>query len=162
MTNVLAWLISLVFASIAFRRTWEFRAGRNRDALERYRDKSKPAFNRHSPLVMPYVSAVVIVVLLLGALAYIQGWPGSNPTRADGYVVVAIAGSLFAFFGFATIATYRPPKWLVPGWLLADDEQSGYVRPEPDWFDRLWLLIGYGLVGVAFLTVIYGVTTIAG
>jgi len=139
---------------LTFRRGVEFRSGSSRELTDRYRDRTKPAMYRNTPLVYPFVSGLFLALLVLGAAAFVLGWPGETPSRADALILVALFGLSLVFLGYTPILMYRPPRWLVPNWLAAEDVEIGWIPPEPDWFDRFVVGAGVLTIGVGFLSVV--------
>lgn len=151
----IAWVGLTVFSVLSLRRGLEFRRGSNRGLLGLYRSTTSPIVYRQLPLVLPFVSGAVLILLIAAALFAGLG-PAHPTTRAftvEG--VLAFAGLLFMFFTFSiSIALmYWPPRWLIPAWLRDDDERVGFKRPKPGWLDRFWLLVGLSPAVVAWYLV---------
>ena len=160
MIDDLAWalvciaLVGALIGSIAFRSGRSARV--RRPGLRSYRRTELPAYLRNLWIVMPIMSGgffplgiELFVVLRLPIAVGVPRWLG------DLIVYGSIAYALL-LFGSVLILTYRPPKWLIPKWLLEDDRLVGYNPPAPELFDRAWALMGVvfvigGLVALALL-----------
>jgi hypothetical protein len=156
---VIGWVIAIVAMPAALALSIFTRRGRGRRArraaLDLYRRYEQPAVIRNSWIVMPVLAGGFIPLLVVVA-PLVLGITVTLPIRLQYLVMFGTLSYAFLFFGTVLVLLYRPPRWLVPGWIIEDDRRTGWIPPRPDLFDRAFLLFGLVLLagGVAALAVL--------
>jgi hypothetical protein len=90
----------------------------------------------------------VVALWLIGGIFFGLAPAGGSPAETTAWLLAKIAfmsGAIIVSFyliAFTIALTYWPPVWLTPKWLSDDDERVGFVRPKPDWSDRIALVFG--------------------
>ena len=100
---------------------------------------------RSAPLLaIPFAPLFVAWLILAGLVVTgsdLTAWP--HWARS-----IAVWGSfayLFGVMGLALVASYAPPRWLLPDWLKEAGARS--PRPKRNWFDYATLIGGLLFVG---------------
>jgi hypothetical protein len=154
-----AWLGSIIVMAFALIRGLRFRRGSDRSMLGLYRNTTLPAMYRHAPLALPFTSGYVLALLLLGGARALLGPIGSG--NVLDLILTTMGGVSFLLaFAVTIVRMYAPPQWLTPAWLALDDELVGYIRPKPDWADKVWLVIASAVVAAALLFAVYAAVVI--
>lgn len=156
MSPEIAWLVMTIFGAAALVRGWEFRRGSNRDLSDLYRNTTQPNIYRHLPLVLPYIGAYLLIVLAGTGIFHLVANPESRRV-VDGVLAIVAVASIFGVFSLSIFVMYRPPRWLVPRWLVEEDRILGYTRPRPGWFDRLGLATAIASLCIGLLVVGYAI-----
>jgi hypothetical protein len=82
-------------------------------------DQDGPETVRLLPILgLPIAILFLPFLLTLGALF---GWPPELSHWAVGSVAFGLAAWALAAGGIITLMAYRPPRWLLPPWVLAKD-----------------------------------------
>lgn len=112
-------------------------------------DQDGPDSIRLMPILgIPSAILFLPLVFVVGALL---AWPPVWPHWAVGTVAFGLAGWGLAGFGILTLLAYKPPWWLIPPWVLAQDP---YAPIELRTYRRSLLLAGIlslVLGGLAFV-----------
>jgi hypothetical protein len=133
------WLIFSVISVASLYTGLNFRRGTMRHALHTYRNPDIPAVIRNGSVVAALTSVLQLPILIL--LAPFVLLPLSLSRHAHIVIALVLGGDILTVGGVSWVLAFRPPRWLVPDWLRADDELVGWVAPPADWFDRLLLVV---------------------
>ena len=154
------WAILVVAMPVALALSLFTRRGRcpraRRAALDAYRRYEQPAVIRNGWFVMPVLAGGSIPLLIAVAPLLLGITVPTIPIGLKYLVGFGTMSYLFFLIGTVLVLMYRPPRWLVPGWVVEDDERTGFTPPGPGLFDRAFLLLGLLFLagGVAALAVL--------
>jgi hypothetical protein len=157
---VIGWAIAAVAMPAALALSIFARRGRGprarRVALLRYRQPDLPAVIRNAWIVMPVLAGGFIPLLVVTAPATLGIALPQFPMGLQQLLVLGSLAYAFLLFGTVPVLLYRPPRRLVPGWIVEDDRRTGYAPPKPGLLDRAFLLLGLAFLalGVAVLAVL--------
>lgn len=149
-----AWIVLAVGVAVAWVRGVRFRRGTDRSFVAWYRNVKRPAVWRHIPLIAPYSFGYVFALIVVGAIRVTFGPPHTRLALDILWASLAAVAFMLAF-ALSIWRMYSPPTWLIPSWLVDDDQRVGYMRPKPSWEDRVWLLISIGFATMAVVTAVY-------
>jgi hypothetical protein len=122
-----------------------FRQGTSRPAayLRSYRNADLPASIRNLPIVLPLLTGLLLPsLLLLSAKVFLESFIDLDlPDPIIGFLLLVSFGLLFLGVGTTASLSFRPPRRLMPDWLVEEDARIGFRSPDPDRFDKLMFIL---------------------
>jgi hypothetical protein len=133
-------LMTLVFG-VVVAQTARNRLRPSPAAMRLFSRQDLPAIVRNLPFSLLVAAPIAVMGWALAAV-YSSPLAASWDSATRGPAIATAIGLLLLSSGLIPVLGYSPPGWLRSRRFLEEARQLGVVVPTPDWFDKVFLVLG--------------------